>query len=121
MRITFRALVPSAALMLGASLLTAQDLSPLELPPGVKFSLLLDTNEHFLGENILLHYCISNASSTAFQLSVGGDYRGGSRAKRFKITATDPARHCPRMVGQPTGCAGKLLLYVATCPTAIAH
>ena len=69
---------------------------PAAIPPGVKISLVLDRTEFFLGENILLHYCIENTGEPAFSVEVGGDYRGGTRANRFKITARSVA-------GQPVG------------------
>jgi len=58
------------------------------VPLNVKITLVLDKQEFFLGENILLHYCVENTNGPAFSLDVGGDYRGGTRANRFKITAT---------------------------------
>jgi len=57
-------------------------------PPGLEVNLVSDRTNYFLGENILLHYRIANASDETFKISVGGDYRGSSRADRFKVTAT---------------------------------
>lgn len=59
------------------------------IPPGARISLVLDRQEFFLGENILFYYRIENTGGPAFSVGVGGDYRGGTRAGRFKITATD--------------------------------
>jgi hypothetical protein len=42
----------------------------------------------FLGENVLVHYCLENTPLTAFQISWGGDSRGASRSVRFKTTLT---------------------------------
>lgn len=62
------------------------------VPPDVKISLLLDKQEYFLGENILINYCIKNEGNEPVSIDVGGDYRGGTRASRFKVTATGPDR-----------------------------
>ena len=56
-------------------------------PAGLEVSLVADRTNHFLGENILLHYRIHNASTNSFKISVGGDYRGSTRADRFTVTA----------------------------------
>jgi hypothetical protein len=64
---------------------------PATIPAGAKIELLSDRNEFFLGENILVFYRITNAGSAAFPIDVGGDYRGGNRASRFKVTAVDAA------------------------------
>lgn len=59
-------------------------------PPGrARVVLSTDRPRFFLGENVLVHYCIENTSSTPFQIRHGGDYRGGSRSQRFKMTLTD--------------------------------
>src|ERR1035437_9989660 len=59
-----------------------------DLPAGIKITLESDRTNYFLGENILLYYHIENTGSNAFKISVGGDYRGSSRADRVKVTAT---------------------------------
>lgn len=61
------------------------------VPEGARVSLSLDQSEFFLGENILLHFAVENVGDRPFQINVGGDYRGASRALRFKVTATDEA------------------------------
>ena len=43
------------------------------------------------GEPVLLHFCLENISSKPFSIEVGGDYRGGSRSSRFKVTVTNAA------------------------------
>lgn len=60
-----------------------------KLPPvgTVKVSLKAEKAEFYIGENILLHYCIENLSTNSIGFSVGGDYRGGTRAHRFKVSA----------------------------------
>ncbi len=66
--------------------------SPQLPPPGsAKISLLADKAEFFLGENILLHYRIENSGKEPLGVDVGGDYRGGTRANRFKVTVVDAA------------------------------
>ena len=85
--------------LLAVAILVALSVSPAgaaaksvaAIPPGAKISLLLDRTEFFVGENILLHYGIENTGGPAFSVSVGGDYRGGTRANRFKITASSAA------------------------------
>ena len=64
-----------------------------KVPPAdtLKLSLQAARTEFFLGENILLHYCIENLGKEPIGHSVGGDYRGGSRADRFKVTVVDSA------------------------------
>ncbi len=54
---------------------------------GARVTLELEKPEYFLGENILVHYCLENTGKEPFKISVGGDYRG-SRARRFKVRAT---------------------------------
>lgn len=61
------------------------------IPTGIKISLENDRTNYFLGENILLYYRIENTGSNGFKVSVGGDYRGSTRADRFKVTATSVA------------------------------
>ena len=61
------------------------------IPTGIKISLENDKTNYFLGENILLYYRIENTGSNGFKISVGGDYRGSTRADRFKVTATSAA------------------------------
>ncbi|MEQ2007395.1 MAG: hypothetical protein ABMA26_11410 [Limisphaerales bacterium] len=54
-----------------------------------RITLRTDKPEFFLGENILLHYCVENTGTQAFVVSVGGDYRGAGRATRFRVTVED--------------------------------
>lgn len=42
-----------------------------------------------LGENILVHYCLENTSDAPFSIQVGGDYRGATRALRYKVVVVD--------------------------------
>lgn len=62
-----------------------------EVPEGVKIRLEFDQAKYFLGENVLAHLVIENASQQPFRVNHGGDYRGAGRALRFEVTATDQA------------------------------
>jgi len=44
---------------------------------------------HFLGENVLVDFCIVNTDSKPITIEMGGDYRGGSRAARYKLEVRD--------------------------------
>jgi hypothetical protein len=59
------------------------------VPADAKVSVLLDKKEYFLGENILVHFVVENAGKGLFSITMGGDYRGASRALSFHVTATD--------------------------------
>jgi len=56
-----------------------------------KLRLVLDKPEYFLGENILLHYGLTNGGEKPLTISWGGDGRtpGANRPLRFKVVATD--------------------------------
>ena len=54
---------------------------------GARVTLLFDKEEYFLGENILVLYCLENTNETPFWIEMGGDYRDASRSIRFKVTA----------------------------------
>jgi hypothetical protein len=45
--------------------------------------------QFFLGENVLVDFCVVNTSAETFKISVGGDYRGSSRSLRFKVQVRD--------------------------------
>jgi len=51
--------------------------------------LSVDRPRFFLGENVLLRYCLENTSSKPFQIEYGGDSRFSSRSQRFKMRVTD--------------------------------
>jgi len=59
------------------------------VPAGAKVTIECDRQEYFLGENVLLHFTLENKSDQPFEADFGGDYRGATRALRFKVTATD--------------------------------
>ena len=44
------------------------------VPAQAKVSLALDQKEFFLGENVLLHFCIENTGTEPFPINLGGDY-----------------------------------------------
>ena len=58
------------------------------VPEGAHVWLLLDKEEYFLGENILVHYCLENRGARPFTFRAGADYRGTSRHIRFSVIAT---------------------------------
>ena len=64
-----------------------------EVPAGARVSLEADRTEWFLGENIVVHFKVENVGATPFNVSSGGDYRGGTRSNRFVISARDAAGH----------------------------
>ena len=45
--------------------------------------------QYFLGENVLVDFCVVNTSDDPFKIEVGGDYRGSSRSLRFKVQVRD--------------------------------
>ncbi|HEV7555860.1 MAG TPA: hypothetical protein VGO00_10415 [Kofleriaceae bacterium] len=47
--------------------------------------------KHFLGENALVDFCVVNPTSSPITIDVGGDYRGSTRALRFKLEVRDAA------------------------------
>ena len=59
----------------------------LPVPEGAHVALLLDKEQFFLGENILVHYRLENRGNQPFSVSMGSDYRGASRHLRFRVTA----------------------------------
>lgn len=61
------------------------------VPAGARVRLEASRSEFFLGENVLVHFILENVGSQPFDMAFGGDYRGASRALRFKVTATDEA------------------------------
>jgi hypothetical protein len=55
---------------------------------GARVTLLLDKKEYFLGENILLHYCLENTSKTPFQIQSGMDMNSVTgRQVSFEVIA----------------------------------
>ncbi len=60
---------------------------PGPVPAGAKVTLYADQQEFFLGENVLIHFCLENVGDEPFEISTGGDYRGSSRHLRFKVSA----------------------------------
>lgn len=56
-----------------------------------KVAVELDKPEFVLGENVLLHYSVTNQGEEPLRIYVGGDYRGSPRSLRFKVHAYDEA------------------------------
>lgn len=44
---------------------------------------------YWLGENVLLHFVVTNPGPGAATIDVGGDYRGAPRSTRFEVEAHD--------------------------------
>lgn len=63
------------------------------VPPLVKVTADSDRDHYFLGENPLIHLTVENRGRLPLHVSAGGDYRGGTRANRFKITVRDTGGH----------------------------
>jgi hypothetical protein len=57
------------------------------VPEGAEVTLKFDKPTYFLGENILLHFCVENTGSEPFKIDKGGDYRMASRSLRYIVTA----------------------------------
>jgi hypothetical protein len=54
-----------------------------------RIDLGLRRSQFFLGENVLVDFCVVNTSDETFKIEVGGDYRGSSRSLRFKVQVRD--------------------------------
>ena len=76
------------------------------VPPGATIRLDFDRQEFFLGEDVMVHFVLENNGDQAFTYSTGGDYRGASRALRFKVTATDEAGHVAEDPDPKPNCFG---------------
>lgn len=63
------------------------------VPPGpvgkARVDLGVRKSAFFLGENVLVDFCVVNTSDAPFTIDVGGDYRGSSRSLRFKVEVRD--------------------------------
>jgi len=58
-------------------------------PVDARVELGLDRPSFFLGENVLIHYCVRNVSLFPMKIAIGGDYRGSSRSLRFEFAVTN--------------------------------
>jgi len=56
---------------------------------GLQLTLEAAKRRWLLGENIVVHYVAKNVGEAQASVSFGGDYRGGPRATRIKVNATD--------------------------------
>ena len=59
------------------------------MPAEAKVSLETDRKEYFLGENVLVHFLLTNSGEKEFNVETGGDYRGSTRSLRYDVTAVD--------------------------------
>lgn len=60
------------------------------VPAKFKVTVSAERSEYVLGENVIISFILENTGTEEFTVAFGGDYRGGTRANRFKVTATDP-------------------------------
>jgi hypothetical protein len=58
-------------------------------PKEARVELGVRKSTHFLGENVLVDFCVVNGKDTPIKIDVGGDYRGSSRSLRFKVEVRD--------------------------------
>jgi hypothetical protein len=70
--------------------------APTSAPPTVtketgpaRINLATRKSVHFLGENVLVDFCVVNVSDAPLTIDVGGDYRGSPRSLRFKVEVRD--------------------------------
>lgn len=66
---------------------------PQAVPEKARVTLQPRRTDYFLGENIIMDFQVENTGDEPFSLAAGGDYRGGTRAGRFRITARDEQGH----------------------------
>ena len=74
---------------LSGNMTFAKEPPKLQIPEGASIRLVPARKLWFLGENILLHLEVTNNGKQAFDVHSGGDYRGGTRAGRFRVIATN--------------------------------
>ena len=74
---------------LSGNITFAKEPPKLQIPEGASIRLVPARKLWFLGENILLHLEVTNNGKQAFDVHSGGDYRGGTRAGRFRVIATN--------------------------------
>ncbi|RYG55207.1 hypothetical protein EON80_30965, partial [bacterium] len=61
-----------------------------EVPDGARVTLKPVKEKFILGESIVARFIVNNDSRKEFKISYGGDYRGGARQARFKVSAEGP-------------------------------
>src|SRR5208283_5405909 len=64
-------------------------LSRAAAPTEIKVVVEAERQEYFVGEPLALKFGITNVTDKPIKVGAGGDYRGGTRAGRFIVTATD--------------------------------
>src|ERR1041384_4424872 len=72
-----------------AILLLSSSVYAAPIPGKAKIELGIRKPKSFLGENVLVDFCVVNADTKAITIGVGGDYRGSSRSLRFKVEVRD--------------------------------
>lgn len=78
------------------------------VPDKYKVTASFDKEKYFLGENVLLHFCVENTGAQPFSVDAGGDYRGAARHLRFKVTAVDASGKAARDPHPASYCMGGL-------------
>lgn len=63
--------------------------APASIAGGLRATVTFAKPAYFLGENVLADFCVANTTGAPVEISVGGDYRGSTRALRFKTAVTD--------------------------------
>ena len=60
-------------------------------PAAGEYKITISTEHpvYLLGENVIVSFVLENTGAKEFTASFGADYRGGTRANRFKVTASD--------------------------------
>lgn len=69
------------------SIWTSRNSKP--VPPLVKVTAESDRDHYYLGENPVIRLTVENRGRLPFQISAGGDNRGGTRSGRIQITVRD--------------------------------
>jgi len=59
------------------------------IPEKFRITVELDKPKFFLGELVLLHYCVENTGDKPFSVDSGGDYRFTYRHLRYRVLAKD--------------------------------
>jgi hypothetical protein len=69
--------------------ITSKNASP--VPPGALITLTTDKESYYLGENVLIHFQLTNTGDEPFDSNWGGDSRAAPRPLRFQVSATNAA------------------------------
>lgn len=87
-RTPFQLLLLVAAFVFCARVAAGEQPAP---PASGEYKITISTEHqvYLLGENVIVSFVLENTGTKEFTASFGGDYRGGTRANRFKVTAID--------------------------------